>query len=101
MVEEAIIEVIRNYLKAVREKGINAHRAVLFGSLARGEAHEWSDIDLVVIAPELDNLTDRGLVSTLWKLRAKTPSPMSPSAPSVWPSRAPWRSAPAPIGKAD
>jgi len=27
-------------------------RIVLFGSLARGDAHEWSDVDLLVVMPD-------------------------------------------------
>ena len=78
MVDHSIQLAIRGYLKAADEAGIHAKCAVLFGSYARGDAHEWSDIDLVVIAPELDNLTDRRLISTLWELRAVTDSRIEP-----------------------
>lgn len=78
MVEESIQIIVRQYLAAARAAGINARHAVVFGSHARGEAREWSDIDLVVIAPELDNLTDRKLVSKLWELRAVTDSRIEP-----------------------
>jgi predicted nucleotidyltransferase len=78
MVDESVRVVIQSYLRAVRRAGINARRAILFGSHARGDAREWSDIDLVVIAPELDNLTDRRLVSRLWELRAWTDSRIEP-----------------------
>jgi predicted nucleotidyltransferase len=78
MVADNIIEVVRTYLRAVQGAGINARRGVLFGSFARGEAEEWSDIDLVVIAPELDDLSDRSLVTRLWALRAETDSRIEP-----------------------
>ncbi|MFH0795103.1 MAG: nucleotidyltransferase domain-containing protein [bacterium] len=78
MVDKSTQLTVQRYLRAVREAGINARRAVVFGSHARGEANEWSDIDLVVIAPELDNLTDRRLVSKLWELRAHTDSRIEP-----------------------
>lgn len=29
--------------------GYDPEKIILFGSLARGEAHEWSDIDLIVV----------------------------------------------------
>ena len=38
------------------------HRVLLFGSLATGEIHEWSDLDIVVVAdttlPFLDRIKD-------------------------------------------
>jgi predicted nucleotidyltransferase len=74
MVAESIALSIRRYLAAVRAAGIQAQRAVLFSSHARGEAGPWSDIDLVVIAPELDGPTSRRLVDKLWELRAITDS---------------------------
>ena len=70
MPEESIEIIIRRYLKAVRDAGIHARRAVLFGSHAAGTTDEWSDIDLVVIAPELESPADRRLVNKLWELRA-------------------------------
>lgn len=78
MVDESIKTIVRNYLRKARDSGIHAKRAVLFGSYALGKSHEWSDIDLVVIAPELDNLTDHRLVSKLWELRAITDSRIEP-----------------------
>jgi len=78
MVDSSINLVIRRYLQAVNDAGIHARRAVLFGSHARGNAHEWSDIDLLVIAPELDQTDHRNWVSVLWELRADTDSRIEP-----------------------
>ena len=36
-----------------------AKRALVFGSVARGEADEWSDLDLVVVAETKRNFFDR------------------------------------------
>lgn len=80
MVDPAIELVVRNYLAAVREAGIGATRGVVFGSYARGDADEWSDIDLVVIAPEFDAPSGAGLVDKLWILRAHTDSRIEPFA---------------------
>ena len=71
---------VKRYLEAVREAGINATRAVLFGSHARGDADEWSDIDIIVIAPEFDESRDDDLVDRLWVLSAHTDSRIEPIA---------------------
>jgi predicted nucleotidyltransferase len=78
MVDESTALTIRRYLRAVQAAGIHARRAVLFGSYARGEADEWSDLDLVVIAPELENPAARALVNKLWELRATTDARIEP-----------------------
>jgi predicted nucleotidyltransferase len=78
MVDESIALTIRQYLRAVQAAGIHARRAVLFGSYARGQAARWSDIDLVVIAPELESPADRRLVDKLWELRAVTDARIEP-----------------------
>ncbi len=72
MVQQSILDIVRNYLRAVNHSGIHASRAVLFGSWARGEARPDSDIDLVIIAPEFDGRRDRKLVNRLWELQAST-----------------------------
>ncbi len=72
MVEPAILEIIQDYMQAVNQAGIQAQRGVLFGSWARGDAKPYSDIDLVVIAPQFDRL-NRKLVDCLWELRLTTP----------------------------
>ncbi len=67
MVESGIVDVIRRYLAVLPAVGIHARQAVLFGSFVTGQADEWSDIDLVVIAPEFDGPRDNGLVNALWR----------------------------------
>lgn len=78
MVSQSIDAVVRQYLHALAEVGIHARRAVLFGSHAKGTADEWSDIDLVVISPELEPPAGRQLVNKLWELRATTDSRVEP-----------------------
>ena len=78
MVDPSISGVVVAYLRAVQAAGIHARRAVLFGSHARGDAGPWSDIDVVVIAPELESPAAGGLVDKLWELRASTDSRIEP-----------------------
>ena len=67
MVESAVMTAIRRYVKALGSFGIHTRRLVLFGSFARGDADEFSDIDLVVIAPEFDGPREMTLVEKLWQ----------------------------------
>ncbi len=67
MVENAVVSAIKRYLSVLPTAGIHASRAVLFGSFARDEADQYSDIDLVVIAPEFDNESDFETIKNLWE----------------------------------
>jgi len=78
MVEKAVIEIIKRYLAALPSLGIHARCAVLFGSFARGGGDEYSDIDLVVIAPELDNSRQITLVKALWQATISADSRIEP-----------------------
>jgi uncharacterized protein len=78
MVSQSIEIIIRQYLKAAADAGIHSRRAVLFGSQVNGLTDEWSDIDLIVIAPELEPPHDNRLIDKLWELRAFTDSRVEP-----------------------
>ena len=78
MVEESVELAVRRFLEAAHAIGIHAHHAVVFGSRVRGACDEWSDIDVVIIAPELEAPADRELVSRLWGLHATTDSRIEP-----------------------
>lgn len=86
MVEESIRLTVQNYLNKAREAGIEIQNAVVFGSHVRGEAGPWSDIDLVVISPNLEHGPMRPIVRKLWALRAITDSRIEPIAcsPKEW-----------------
>ena len=67
MVEETVIGAVKRYLDGLPAFGIHASKAVLFGSFAQGQADEWSDIYLIVIAPEFDGSREISLVKALWR----------------------------------
>jgi len=70
MVDKTVVKAVKRFLAALPDKGIHARSAVLYGSFARGEENEWSDIDLIVIAPEFDKVCTRALVEDLWMATA-------------------------------
>ena len=67
MVEATVIGSIKRYLGSLSTLGIHANRGVLFGSYALDRADEYSDIDLIVIAPEFDGSREISLVKALWQ----------------------------------
>ena len=69
MVKESVIESVKRYLVVLSEMGIHASWAVLFGSVVRGMADEYSDIDLIIIAPEFDGERNVLLIKKLWRAR--------------------------------
>ena len=79
MLEPAVLTSVFAYLSAVKEHGIVVERAVVFGSQATGRAHPWSDIDLLVIAPQFDDMKDRTHINLLWRLAARIDSRIEPT----------------------
>lgn len=70
MVDPTVLNNVKRYLAALPSAGIHARFAVLYGSFARGEADEWSDVDIIVIAPEFDKEYHHSIVESLWGTRA-------------------------------
>ena len=66
MVTQSIVETVQNYIQVLRDDGIPVDFAVLYGSYARGEATEWSDIDLMVVSPLFDPPKLREDIYRLW-----------------------------------
>lgn len=56
MVDKSVVELIHKYLFKLKLNGLNVSRAILYGSQVRGDFHEDSDIDLILISPEFENL---------------------------------------------
>jgi len=54
LTRNAAIKTVRNYAKEINAKGVNLRKVILFGSFAKGTQHEWSDIDVALVA---DNFT--------------------------------------------
>lgn len=85
MADAAIVEDVRKYLARLPSRGIRARRGVLFGSHAKGTADRWSDIDLVVLAPEFDKGRPAELVNELWLARElKAPIEPIPCGEMEW-----------------
>ena len=57
-------EVIRQAIEYLLQK-IRVDQAVLFGSHARGEANEWSDVDLAIISPDFARMSHQKVMDLL------------------------------------
>ena len=45
-----IQKLIKKYINALEKNNVPIRQAVLFGSYARGHAHDWSDIDIALVS---------------------------------------------------
>lgn len=78
MLEQSVLKSVQNYLAAVAANGIAVERGVVFGSQASGHAHAWSDIDLLVVSSQFDEMKDRSGINLLWRLAARIDSRIEP-----------------------
>jgi len=64
VVAPEIVNIAREFRRALLENGIAVEHIFVFGSHAADSAAEWSDIDLAVIAPEFgrDRFRERVLL---------------------------------------
>ena len=67
------LNAIDRFRSALADEAIRATQMILYGSFARGNWQEWSDIDLVVVSPDFEG---RGywdridiLVEAIYKVR--------------------------------
>ena len=60
-----IEEIIRKYQEELKKLGINSQRVILYGSYARGNPREDSDIDLIVVSDDFRNMNLRERLETL------------------------------------
>ena len=57
LTQDAVIETVRNYARDIEAKGVHLRTVILYGSFAKGTQHEWSDIDVALVADEFTGLT--------------------------------------------
>jgi predicted nucleotidyltransferase len=52
LTQNAAIEIVENYAREILAHGVHLHAVIIYGSFARGTQHEWSDIDVALVADE-------------------------------------------------
>lgn len=50
--QTTVISKVQQFASELKEAGINLRKVILFGSYARNEQHEHSDIDVTLVADE-------------------------------------------------
>ena len=80
MLEQSILKSVTAYVAAVRQSWISVDHAVVFGSQVSGHAHAWSEINLLVVSPQFDDMKDRSGINLLWRIAARVDSRIEPVA---------------------
>ncbi|MEI6610565.1 MAG: nucleotidyltransferase domain-containing protein [Deltaproteobacteria bacterium] len=78
MVNESVLNSVRNYLRALQNQGVVVKFGIVFGSQVAGNTDIWSDIDLLVVSPKFDDQRNRDDINLLWRLAAKTDNRIEP-----------------------
>ncbi|MCX6240139.1 MAG: nucleotidyltransferase domain-containing protein [Bacteroidia bacterium] len=56
---EIAINTAKSFVRDCKSNGLTFYKVFLFGSVAKGNIHEWSDIDLLLISDQFnDNIFD-------------------------------------------
>ncbi len=63
-------EIIKKAIEYLLRK-IRVSQAVLFGSHARGEADQWSDVDLAVVSPDFARMSHEKIMDLLIEVAIK------------------------------
>jgi predicted nucleotidyltransferase len=50
LTQNAAIEIVGNYAREVEAQGVHLSTVIMYGSFAKGTQHEWSDIDVALVA---------------------------------------------------
>lgn len=79
---QAAIKIAKQYLRLCNELNLQIKKAFLFGSVVRGSAHAYSDIDLLLVS-------DRFGANTLdnWKMLAPVTAKLFSVEPHPYPSK--------------
>ena len=71
MVNAEIVNIVREYLHELSEKGVFISRCFIYGSQARNTATEDSDIDVMLVSPLFDGNADQ-YMPAIWLSTVRT-----------------------------
>ncbi|MCI5158244.1 MAG: nucleotidyltransferase domain-containing protein [Candidatus Electrothrix sp. AUS1_2] len=66
-IPDSVRDIIERYIAALQENNVPINQAVLFGSYAKGNYHEWSDIDIALVSDifEGNRFDDKGKIRNI------------------------------------
>ncbi|MGB9662252.1 MAG: nucleotidyltransferase domain-containing protein [Moorellaceae bacterium] len=70
--------IVEQFAEALKNQGIQVDKIILFGSRARGDAREDSDIDLLVVSHDFARMPLHRRYEVLGKALAKVMQPIEP-----------------------
>ena len=56
VVTDEAINILEQFLRMVKEADIKVEKAILFGSYTKGNANEWSDIDVAIFSSDFSGI---------------------------------------------
>jgi len=56
LTQQTAIDTVRDYAREIANSGIALTKVILYGSFAKGTQHEWSDIDVALVADQFEGL---------------------------------------------
>lgn len=77
MAKREVVKLIRRFLAHLLKEGIPVEKAFLYGSYARGEGSDESDIDVMLVSEIFDNNEDQ-LVGKTWRISQSVDSRIEP-----------------------
>ena len=75
-----VAAIVARYCKQLEALGIRVEQAILFGSYARGEAQEGSDIDVLIVSSDFETLNTRERLERLGTAAARLWQPIEAMA---------------------
>ncbi len=79
MVQQDVIDLIKQYIKNLRDGGMDIKFALLYGSYAKNEENKNSDIDVLLIADDFDT-NDDVILSAPWSPKYRNDFRIEPVA---------------------
>jgi len=73
---QEIAGIIKRYISKLREMNIRVEHAMLYGSYAKGQAREDSDIDLIIVSRDFEGMNIRERLEILGIASARIMQPI-------------------------